>query len=162
MLDQLQSKTNAVVVAMTQTQEKSTEGLETSHEAVNALLQVEQSVTMINDMNIQIAAATEEQRTVCKEINRNMVQIQNQSDVVQEQSQKASSLGKELGEVARKNSTIPCCSVHHLIPIAMAMYQLGVAIIVVGLANGLTHYFVARNGLIILIKTGVVMGYAFG
>jgi len=101
MLDQLQSSTNAVVGAMNQTQSKSTEGLEKAQEAVNALTQVEKSVNMINDMNIQIAAATEEQSSVCEEMNRNMVQIQNQSDVVQEQSKQASELGEQLGNVAK-------------------------------------------------------------
>ncbi len=101
MLDQLQGSTNAVVSAMTQTQGKSSEGLEKAQEAVNALTKVEQSVIMINDMNIQIAAATEEQSSVCEEMNRNMVQIQNQSDVVQEQSQQASAIGEQLGNVAK-------------------------------------------------------------
>jgi len=95
MLDQLQSSTNAVVGAMTQTQGKSTEGLEKAQEAVAALNQVKQSVNMINDMNIQIAAATEEQSSVCEEMNKNMVQIQNQSDVVSEQSKQAISIGQE-------------------------------------------------------------------
>ncbi len=101
MLDQLQNSTNAVVNAMNQTQEKSSEGLEKAQEAVHALTQVEQSVNMINDMNIQIAAATEEQSSVCEEMNRNMVQIQNQSDVVQTQSKQASHLGEQLGNVAK-------------------------------------------------------------
>ncbi len=34
-------------------------------------------------------------------MNRNMVQIQNQSDVVQEQSQQASSIGEQLVNVAK-------------------------------------------------------------
>lgn len=101
MLDQLQGSTNAVVSAMTQTKDKSSEGLEKAQEAVNALTKVEQSVIMINDMNIQIATATEEQSSVCEEMNRNMVQIQNQSDVVQEQSQQASAIGQQLGNVAK-------------------------------------------------------------
>lgn len=101
MLDQLQSSTNAVVNAMTHTQGKSTEGLEKAQEAVNALSQVENSVTLINDMNIQIATATEEQSSVCEEMNRNMVQIQNQSDVVQAQSQQALAIGEQLGNVAK-------------------------------------------------------------
>lgn len=101
MLNQLQGSTNAVVSAMTQTQGKSSEGLEKAQQAVNALTKVEQSVIMINDMNIQIAAATEEQSSVCEEMNRNMVQIQNQSDMVQEQSQQASSIGEQLGNVAK-------------------------------------------------------------
>jgi methyl-accepting chemotaxis protein len=101
MLDQLQGSTNAVVSAMTQTKDKSSEGLEKAQEAVNALTKVEQSVIMINDMNIQIATATEEQSSVCEEMNRNMVQIQNQSDVVQKQSKQASAIGQQLGNVAK-------------------------------------------------------------
>jgi methyl-accepting chemotaxis protein len=101
MLDQLQTSTNGVVSAMNQTQDKSTEGLEKAKDAVNALTKVEQSVTMISDMNIQIATATEEQSCVCEEMNRNMVQIQTQSDVVQEQSKQASDLGEQLGNVAK-------------------------------------------------------------
>ncbi len=65
------------------------------------MTKVEQSVIMINDMNIKIAAETEKQSSVCKEMNRNMVQIQNQSDVVQEQSQQASSIGEQLVNVAK-------------------------------------------------------------
>lgn len=106
MLDQLQNSTNAVVGAMNQTQDKSTEGLKKAQEAVNALTQVEQSVNMINDMNVQIAAATEEQSSVCEEMNRNMVQIQTQSDVVQEQSIQASELGEQLGDVAKSQQEL--------------------------------------------------------
>jgi len=106
MLDQLQSSTNAVVGAMTQTQGKSTEGLEKAQEAVAALNQVKQSVNMINDMNIQIAAATEEQSSVCEEMNKNMVQIQNQSDVVSEQSKQAISIGQELDQLAQSQQNL--------------------------------------------------------
>jgi len=106
MLDQLQGSTNAVVSAMTHTQSKSSEGLEKAQEAVNALTQVEQSVNMINDMNIQIAAATEEQSSVCEEMNRNMVQIQNQSDTVKYQSQQASTIGEQLGNVAKNQKKL--------------------------------------------------------
>jgi len=100
MLDQLQTSTNSVVDAMTQTQEKSSEGLGKAQEAVMALTQVEQAVSMINDMNTQIATATEEQSNVCEEMNRNMTEIQHQSDVVQQQSEQTLANGQALGEIA--------------------------------------------------------------
>jgi methyl-accepting chemotaxis protein len=106
MLDQFQESTNSVVNAMTQTQEKSIEGLEKAQEAVNALSHVEESVNMISDMNTQIATATEEQSSVCQEMNRNLTQIQLQSDVVQRQSEKALINGEALGEIAKDQSIL--------------------------------------------------------
>ncbi|NQY62803.1 MAG: methyl-accepting chemotaxis protein [Alteromonadaceae bacterium] len=106
MLDQLQASTNSVVNAMTQTQEKSIEGLEKAQEAVNALSHVEESVNMISDINTQIATATEEQSSVCEEMNRNLTQIQFQSDVVQKQSEKALINGEALGEIAKDQSIL--------------------------------------------------------
>ncbi len=106
MLDQLQTSTNSVVEAMTQTQAKSNEGLAKAQQAVKALTQVEESVNMINDMNNQIAAATEEQSSVCEEMNRNMTIIQNQSDVVHKQSQHALTNGQALGEIANAQSDL--------------------------------------------------------
>lgn len=106
MLDQFQESTNSVVNAMTQTQEKSIEGLEKAQEAVNALSHVEESVNMISDMNTQIATATEEQSSVCQEMNRNLTQIQLQSDVVQRQSEKALINGEALGEIAKDQNIL--------------------------------------------------------
>ncbi len=106
MLNQLQTSTNSVVDSMNHTQSKSAEGLEKAKEAVEALAQVSEAVTLINDMNIQIAAATEEQSSVCEEMNRNMTQIQEQSDIVNSQSEQALELGQSLENIANTQQSL--------------------------------------------------------
>ena len=106
MLRQLQNSTNLVVESMNQTQAQSTEGLEKAKDAVEALVQVSTAVNMINDMNTQIAAATEEQSSVCEEMNRNMSQIQAQSDIVNQQSNQALELGQSLRKIANKQQSL--------------------------------------------------------
>ena len=100
MLDLLQRSTSSVVSAMDLSQDKSGEGLIKAQDVAKALEQVSQSVDIINDMNIQIASETEEQSCVFDEMNRNMIEIQQQSDIVKQQSTHALSSGQDLGQIA--------------------------------------------------------------
>ena len=75
MIDKLQSEASRAVTAMEQSRNRSREGVQAVDEASNSLSGISQQIASISDMNIQVAAATEEQSTVVEDINRNVTAI---------------------------------------------------------------------------------------
>ena len=75
MIDKLQSEANRAVGAMAQSRSSSLEGVAAVDEASQSLITISEGIAIISDMNIQVAAATEEQSTVVENINRNMSDI---------------------------------------------------------------------------------------
>ena len=76
----LQEGAKQAVEAMDNGRKQAHEGVNMSSEASNSLDAIARSVANINEMNIQIAAAAEEQSSVAEEINRNVVNISQLSD----------------------------------------------------------------------------------
>ena len=58
-----------------------------AQKAGESLDRISEIVTMISNMNIQIASATEEQNSVSEEMNRNVVNINNVADKNEANSQ---------------------------------------------------------------------------
>lgn len=75
MIDKLQSEANRAVGAMAKSRSSSLEGVAAVDKANQSLISISKGIAIINDMNIQVAAATEEQSTVIEDINRNMIDI---------------------------------------------------------------------------------------
>ncbi|MFT5234690.1 MAG: methyl-accepting chemotaxis protein [Shewanella sp.] len=75
MIDKLQAEASRAVDAMTQSRSRSQEGVIAVDEASQSLSGISEQIGLITDMNIQVAAATEEQSTVVEEINRNVTEI---------------------------------------------------------------------------------------
>jgi len=75
MIQQLQSGTRSVVQVMEQSQSRTLRSVEQADAAAEALQAITQAVSLINDMNNQIASAAEEQSAVAEDINRNVTNI---------------------------------------------------------------------------------------
>jgi methyl-accepting chemotaxis protein len=86
MIESLQQGSKNVVNAMEASKVKSKQSVEQAVEALRSLDEITNSVTTISDMNIQIASAADEQRSVSEEINKNIINI---SAVVEESAEGA-------------------------------------------------------------------------
>ncbi len=75
MIDKLQSEAARAVEAMVQSRSRSEEGVVAVDEASQSLTGITERIGLISDMNMQVAAATEEQSTVVEDINRNIGEI---------------------------------------------------------------------------------------
>ena len=75
MIESLQTGAHEAVQLMGASSDFSQNGVEQTLKAGDALVSIVNAVSTINDMNIQIASAAEEQGTVAEEINRNVVSI---------------------------------------------------------------------------------------
>ncbi len=75
MIQQLQQGTRDVVRVMEDSQQRTDESVQHAAKAAQALETITQAVSVINDMNTQIASAAEEQSAVADDINRNVINI---------------------------------------------------------------------------------------
>jgi methyl-accepting chemotaxis protein len=75
MIEQLQSGIQDAVTVMVNSREHAGQTVEQAREAGKSLSDITAAVTVISDMNTQIASAAEEQSSVTEEINRNIVEI---------------------------------------------------------------------------------------
>ena len=76
-INRLQGESNRAVTAMQSGQERAHQVVSEAHAAEQALGRIARHIEQLNDMNIQIATATEEQSSVVGEINRNVDEINN-------------------------------------------------------------------------------------
>ncbi|MGN5519471.1 methyl-accepting chemotaxis protein [Halopseudomonas sp. Lyrl_26] len=75
MIEQLQNGTRQTVRVMEQSRARTGESVLQAEEADAALMSITQAVSVISDMNIQIASAAEQQSAVAEDINRNVANI---------------------------------------------------------------------------------------
>jgi len=81
-IETLQEEAREAVQVMTQGQEHGNSGVQQINQVSVALEEMVQAVTLINDMNTQIATAAEEQSAVASEIDKNITLIRDSSDNV--------------------------------------------------------------------------------
>lgn len=75
MITQLQTGSREAAQMMTASKNKTTETIEMSNHAGNAISNISGSVEAISDMNAQIASAAEEQSIVSEDINKSIINI---------------------------------------------------------------------------------------
>lgn len=75
MTGRLKSEANACVKAMENGQNKANATVELSGQAGISLVAIGQAVTAINEMNLQIASASEQQSAVAEQVNQSVTQI---------------------------------------------------------------------------------------
>jgi methyl-accepting chemotaxis protein len=102
MIQQLQSGTRQVVQVMEDSQGKTHESVGHAAEAAQALETITKAVSVINDMNTQIASAAEEQSAVAEDINRNVTNIGEVANEVAGGADESSRASAELTKLAEQ------------------------------------------------------------
>lgn len=75
MIEQLQAGTQSTVAVMAQGRTQAVECVSQANETGQALQAITQAISVINDMNIQIASASEQQSSVAESINENVINV---------------------------------------------------------------------------------------
>ncbi len=102
MIEKLQSGAHDAVEVMNVSQSRAGETVNHANQAGDALNSIAGSVERINDMNLQIASAAEEQSSVAEEINQNVVRI---ADIAQDTStsmQQIASSSEDLAQLSTR------------------------------------------------------------
>jgi methyl-accepting chemotaxis protein len=102
MIQQLQQGTRDVVKVMEDSQNKTEVSVQQASQAATALESITQAVSVINDMNTQIASAAEEQSAVAEDINRNVTNIGQVANEVAGGADEASQASAELTKLAEQ------------------------------------------------------------
>ena len=102
MIQQLQNGTREVVNVMEQSQARTDDSVQQAQAAAQALESITQAVSVINDMNTQIASAAEEQSAVAEDINRNVTNIGQVAGEVAGGADEASGASAELTKLAEQ------------------------------------------------------------
>ncbi|CAD5106863.1 methyl-accepting chemotaxis protein [Zestomonas carbonaria] len=102
MIQQLQNGTREVVRVMEDSQAKTDDSVQQATEAAQALESITQAVSVINDMNIQIASAAEQQSAVAEDLNRNVTTIGQVAHQVASGASEASGASAELTRLAEQ------------------------------------------------------------
>lgn len=102
MIQQLQQGTRDVVKVMQDSQDKTEISVQQANQAAEALESITQAVSVINDMNTQIASAAEEQSAVAEDINRNVTNIGQVANEVAGGADEASQASAELTKLAEQ------------------------------------------------------------
>lgn len=89
MIDQLQSGASKVSSSMSSSQQRAESTVDKAQQTADALAKIRETIQQINDMNIHIASAAEEQSHVAEEINGKTVNIKDLSILVHEAAQGA-------------------------------------------------------------------------
>ncbi|NKF52531.1 methyl-accepting chemotaxis protein [Shewanella sp. WXL01] len=100
MIDKLQAEASRAVDAMEKSRNRSQQGVSAVDEASQSLTGISQQIATISDMNIQVAAATEEQSTVVEDINRNVTEINDITQRTADTAQAAAAASESLNQLA--------------------------------------------------------------
>ncbi|WP_390897905.1 methyl-accepting chemotaxis protein [Pseudomonas citri] len=99
-IDNLQNGTHDVTLAMQSSHALALENVNQVQQAVAALERIDQGVTVITEMNLQIASAAEEQSSVADEINRNVEAIRDVTESLSGQAEQAAQVSRQLNKLA--------------------------------------------------------------
>ncbi|MCK9801384.1 methyl-accepting chemotaxis protein [Pseudomonas sp. MAFF 302030] len=99
-IETLQRGTREVVNAMNTSHHQVQGSAEQVLQAVTALQRISGAVSIINDMNLQIASAAEEQSAVAEEVNRNVASIRDVTESLSDQSKKTAQISQSLNQLA--------------------------------------------------------------
>ncbi|KIH82657.1 Methyl-accepting chemotaxis protein [Pseudomonas batumici] len=101
-IEQLQSGTQEVVTSMGNSHRQAQGSVEQVSQAVTALQQIGDAVTVITDMNLQIASAAEEQSAVAEEINHNVATIRDVTESLSGQANESARVSQSLNSLANQ------------------------------------------------------------
>jgi len=100
MVSSIQSGTSNAVTSMQQTSSQATKTLDMANGAGQVLVNITDSLTQINERNLMIATAAEEQAQVAREVDRNLVSIRDLSSETSAGSSQTAIATAELSRLA--------------------------------------------------------------
>jgi methyl-accepting chemotaxis protein len=106
MIERLQAGAREAVRSMADGSSEMQRTVEQASNAGKSLVAIKQAVAMINDMNTQIASATEEQMAVSQEISRNVVNISDVAKSSAHSVQEVERTSRELSNAATRLSAL--------------------------------------------------------
>jgi methyl-accepting chemotaxis protein len=99
-IERIQTNTRGVVAIMHSSQTQAQNNAGQIQQAVEALGKIRDAVTVISDMNLQIASAAEEQSAVAEEVNRNVSAIRSVTETLTEQATESAHISSQLNSLA--------------------------------------------------------------
>lgn len=96
----IQNGTGEAVSSMQQSNQRTQSTLEMARAAGVALEQITQSIHLINERNLVIASATEEQAQVAREVDRNLLTIRDLATQTSAGATQTSAASQELSRLA--------------------------------------------------------------
>jgi len=102
MIAALQNGTREVVRVMEESQSKTDDSVQQANEAAHALESITQAVSVINDMNTQIASAAGQQSAVAEDLGRNVSSINQVANQVASGANETSQASAELTRLAEQ------------------------------------------------------------
>lgn len=105
-IEGLQSGTKEVVSTMHSSHRQAQGSVGQVEQAVAALQRISQSVSVITDMNLQIASAAEEQSSVAEEINRNVASIRDVTESISNQADESAKISQGLNKLANHQQSL--------------------------------------------------------
>ena len=99
-IERIQSGTRGVVETTHTSQSQAQTNAGQIHQAAQALNKISDAVTVISDMNLQIASAAEQQSAVAEEVNRNVSAIRTVTETLTEQATESAAVSSQLNALA--------------------------------------------------------------
>ncbi|WP_017938315.1 methyl-accepting chemotaxis protein [Zestomonas thermotolerans] len=99
-IEGLQHGTREVVDSMHSSHQQAQGSVAQVEQAVAALRRIGEAVSVITDMNLQIASAAEEQSAVAEEINRNVATIRDVTESLSQQAEESAQVSQSLNKLA--------------------------------------------------------------
>ncbi|GLO38514.1 methyl-accepting chemotaxis protein [Pseudomonas putida] len=99
MVSAISTESSQAVTAMNDNRARATHTLQAAHEAGQALAQIMAHITRINEQNLVIASAAEEQAQVAREVDRNLINIRDLSAVSTSQANQTASASQALEQL---------------------------------------------------------------
>ena len=106
MVENLQAGSNQAVRTMQEGREKSEICVEHATDAGNMLNNITHAVSIVSDVNTQIATAAEEQSVVAEEINMNIVNINEAAQGTANDAARTSAISQQLSEEAHRQQQL--------------------------------------------------------
>jgi len=100
MIEQLQVGSGQAVTVMEEAQQQAEESVNKARSAGESLRVITGEVSTINDMNLRIASATEEQSAAAEEINRNITAIKSVADETASGTRQTSEASHKMAQLA--------------------------------------------------------------
>ena len=106
MLDKLKSASGEAVVAMSEGEKQAQQSVEQANSASASLEAITAAVAAINNMNTQIATASEEQSAVTEEMNRSVIRISEEAETTLANTRETSAAANQVQGLSSQLQTL--------------------------------------------------------